>query len=130
MPAKSESYKYEDWYSHAEVDLKNAKLLLINEGSTEIIAFHLQQSVEKYLKGYLIKHGWPLKKIHDVEMLLSVASRHNDFFKEFLDFGRIISAAYVESRHPLGPPKEYSNQQINDWLAQTEKLIAFIKEQA
>jgi HEPN domain-containing protein len=127
MHDKSESSRYEDWFSYGQRDLQNAKLLLRYGGSTDTIAFFFQQSVEKHLKGYLIKHGWKLKKIHDVEVLLSIASRHSELFKEYLDFSRVISAVYVESRYPLGPPKEYSKKQITEWLEQTESLITLVK---
>jgi HEPN domain-containing protein len=129
MPAEFESQRYKDWFAHAELDMADAKVLLKYKGSSETIAFHLQQAAEKYIKGYLVKHGWSLKKIHDIEALLTAASRYNEFFREFLDLGRLISAAYIESRYPSGPPKEYSYKQITEWLAQTEKLITFIKEQ-
>ncbi len=130
MPAKSESLRWEDWYAHAERDLQGAILTLQYQGSTGLAAFLLQQATEKYIKGYLLKHGWILKKTHDLEFLLTKASEHDQLFTEFLDFGRILSGAYVESRYPFGPPKDYSNEQIKDWLSQTEKLIAFIKEQS
>ena len=127
MPAKTNSIKYEDWYLHGGRDLQSAKILLKSKGSSENIAFFLQQAAEKYLKGYLIKQGWKLKKIHDLEVLLSEASRHNESFKAYLDSARLMSAAYIESRYPLGPPKEYSIELVSEWLEQTETLIALIK---
>ena len=129
MLAKAESLKWEDWYLHAERDFQNAKLLTKYQGTTDTVAFLLQQTAEKYLKGYLLKHGWTLKKTHDLELLITLANKHNNEFAEFLDYSRLLSATYVESRYPLGPPKDYSDKQISDWIDQTKKLISFIKEQ-
>lgn len=39
----------------------------------DVILFHIQQAVEKYLKAFLIFKGWELKKIHDIELLLTEA---------------------------------------------------------
>jgi HEPN domain-containing protein len=129
MPGESNKNESEDWFLHGDNDFQSAKLLFKNKGPTENIAFFLQQAVEKYLKGYLLSKGWKLQKIHDLEVLISEAIRYDKAFKAFLDFARVISAVYVESRYPAGPPKEYSIEKISEWLEQTEKLITFIKEE-
>lgn len=129
MPVESSKNEFADWFLHGDHDLQSAKLLFKNKGPTDNIAFSLQQAAEKYLKGYLISKGWKLQKIHDLEVLISEASRNDKTFKVFLDFARVISAVYVEGRYPAGPPKEYSMEQISDWLEQTEKLITKIKKE-
>jgi hypothetical protein len=42
--------------------------------SRDIVCFHLQQCVEKYLKGRLEEAGLAIPKIHDLERLLPVES--------------------------------------------------------
>jgi HEPN domain-containing protein len=121
------SSEAEAWFLHGERDLHSARLLLKNDGPSDTIAFLLQQTTEKYIKGYLITRGWKLRKIHDLEALLRDAIEFDIAFEEFLDFGRLLSAAYIESRYPVGPPEEYSQKQISDWLSDTEKLISLIK---
>jgi HEPN domain-containing protein len=128
MPAESGDSQSTDWFKHGDNDLKSALLLFKGDGPTGNIAFSLQQSIEKYIKGYLLLKGWKLQKIHDLETLLSEAIKCNHSLETYLDFARIVSAIYVESRYPMGPPKEYTNKQISEWLKQTEELIAEIKK--
>lgn len=130
MPAEPGAKEAANWFLYAQRDLESARLLFKAAGSTGNVAFFLQQTSEKYLKGFLISKGWKLQKIHDLEVLLSEAAKFGNTFKDFLEFGRLLSAAYVESRYPLGPPKEYPQQLIAEWFEQTEELmIKLIKRQ-
>jgi len=38
----------------------------------------LQESVERYLKGFLLSHGWQLERIHDLNRLLDLATAPPD----------------------------------------------------
>jgi len=38
--------------------------------------FFLQQSLEKYLKAFLVKRNWNLRKIHELDALLDEASKY------------------------------------------------------
>lgn len=53
-----------DWAQKGKNDLKNAKVLLQEGGTTDAVCFHSQQAVEKYLKAFLAFHGAPVRKIH------------------------------------------------------------------
>ena len=54
-----ESILPKDWFKKGEIDLESAKILLA-AGTLETAAFHIQQAIEKYLKGYLLGKGWKL----------------------------------------------------------------------
>jgi HEPN domain-containing protein len=71
MPPRDSLYP-QDWFRIAEKDLKRAEHLLSID-DPEGAGYHLQQSVEKYLKGFLLYKGWKLKRIHDLEVLLNDA---------------------------------------------------------
>jgi HEPN domain-containing protein len=60
------------WVQKAESDLKTALLVFraAEEGTTEAIAFHAQQCVEKYLKALLCWEGIDFPKTHDVGQLI------------------------------------------------------------
>ena len=128
MPAESLNNQFTDWFLHGNNDYTSAQLLFKNNGPSDNVAFFIQQAIEKYLKGYLLSKGWKLHKIHDLEVLVSEATRYDKTFTKYLDLARVISAVYVESRYPAGPPKEYSNEKISEWLELTDKLIFVIKE--
>jgi len=59
------------WIRKAENDLKIAKDERLTENSTtDMICFHAQQCVEKYLKAYLIAKGISFRKTHDITEIL------------------------------------------------------------
>ena len=55
-----DTVKYREWLKMGEKDFKGAEILYQYEGDYGLVLFHLQQGVEKYLKGYLI-YKRPLK---------------------------------------------------------------------
>ncbi len=60
----------------------------------------MQQGIEKYTKAVLISKGWELRKIHDLETLFDAASKYEPRFKDFMDFGRELTAYYTKTRYP------------------------------
>lgn len=66
---------YKDWFQKAEQDWNRVEILL-KANDTEGAGFHLQQSLEKYLKGFLLSKGWKLQRIHDLEKLLNIALKY------------------------------------------------------
>ncbi|MCL2793038.1 MAG: HEPN domain-containing protein [Spirochaetaceae bacterium] len=111
----------EDWIFMAGRDLKTAEILIKEDSPlTNIIAFHCQQAIEKYLKAYLIEKNIPLIKTHDLIRL-------NNMIKEIKNLGIdekkliIINEVYIETRYPseLGL--------LPDGLPATEQVEEFIK---
>ena len=80
-----------EWIERGKHDLDAAKILLAEEEYSDIVLFHIHQAVEKYLKGYLIYNGWGLKKIHDIELLITEALSFNEEFQKYLDLGRKLN---------------------------------------
>ena len=65
---------HEDWEFLADRDLTVAEYLTnMRPIPTEVIAFHCQQAVEKYLKGVLVVLGEEPPYIHDLDILCSMA---------------------------------------------------------
>ncbi len=58
-----------EWFEREKRDFEVAKLIFAHGNYYNEATFLLHQAVEKYLKGYLIFHGWKLKKIHDIYIL-------------------------------------------------------------
>lgn len=70
----------------ANSDLKVALREFSNEDSElEIVCFHLQQFVEKYLKAYLYYLGKEPKKIHNIVYLLNECIKFNKGFEKFVE---------------------------------------------
>ncbi|MBI4285925.1 MAG: HEPN domain-containing protein [Chloroflexi bacterium] len=116
------------WFLRAEHDLQTAQIALRAGGPTDTVAILLQQAVEKYLKGYLLSKGWKLKKIHDLEELVTKAAVYDKALAQFLDLCRALSASYLQARYPDRPAEDYTPEETADMLKQTEKLISKIKE--
>jgi len=113
----------EEWLERGKRDLETAKLLIKNSDFFDIILFHIHQAVEKYVKGFLISRGWALKKIHDLEFLLTEAIKYDIFFQEYLDFGRRLTGFYFEERYPPGPISTYSKEEINKNLNIANQIL-------
>ncbi|MFW9987258.1 MAG: HEPN domain-containing protein [Candidatus Odinarchaeota archaeon] len=113
----------EEWLERGKRDLETAKLLFKSSNYFDIILFHIHQAVEKYIKGFLISHGWVLKKIHDLEVLITEAIKYDDFFKEYLDFGRRLTGFYFEERYPPGPISTYSKEEIKKIINKSNEII-------
>jgi HEPN domain-containing protein len=113
----------EEWLEKAKHDLETANLLLDKKGYPDVVVFHIHQAVEKYLKGFLINKGWKLRKIHDIETLLSEAIRFDKYLEDYLDFGRKLTAFYYGERYPVGPYTSCSKAEAEEMLEIAEELI-------
>ena len=82
MKRHNNSLNVEDWKIIARKDWDRMKLH-INAGDSEAAGFFLQQTLEKYLKAFLLQHGWQLKKIHALHDLLNDAVIHNPKLEDF-----------------------------------------------
>ncbi len=77
---------YERFLSKANNDLKIAlDELKTDEPVLDMVCFHLQQFVEKYLKAFLIRNTIPLTRTHSIPFLLSQCIDLNEEFNRFLE---------------------------------------------
>jgi len=77
---------YEILLKKAETDLQGAEVLYKSDNEfldVEIIFFHLQQSIEKFLKAVLSYKGIHYTKTHDLEQLFKLLG--NEFVLDKLD---------------------------------------------
>jgi len=87
------------WVFFAKNDMIAAETLIEHSELTGGVAFHCQQAIEKYFKGYLEEHGKEIRKIHDLLKLYLEVKRIQDWD---LDEGLLeeISKIYTETRYP------------------------------
>jgi len=123
---KKESLYFKDWYEKAARDLRRVSKRL-EEGDMEEAGFHLQQAIEKYFKGYLLRKGWKLKKVHDLEFLLDEAIKYKKELEEFRPLCQEVTGYYFTERYPY-IQKEPSHQEINTNLEKAKALIKIIKK--
>jgi len=117
-----------EWFERANHDLDAARILIKENVYFDVVLFHIHQAVEKYLKGYLIHKGWELKKIHDLETLMTEASKFDSELQKHLDFGRRLSGYYYEERYPPGPVSSCSKKEIEEMLGLADQIIKRLRE--
>ena len=62
---------YIAWIHKAKKDIMLAELAF-NSKIYDYATFHAQQAVEKALKAFLVYHGRPIRKTHDIALLVEV----------------------------------------------------------
>ncbi|HOJ85457.1 MAG TPA: HEPN domain-containing protein [Elusimicrobiales bacterium] len=90
------------WILKADNDLKAAEIMLFEkEPVTDVICFHSQQAVEKYLKAYLVIKKIEFRKTHDIAELLKLCMSRDRDFEVLNDKGIIKLSVYAtELRYP------------------------------
>ncbi|MCK5229481.1 MAG: HEPN domain-containing protein [Desulfobulbaceae bacterium] len=89
------------WISYAAENLVSAKVLLERNLLNPCLQ-NIQQSVEKYLKAFLIENGRQLRRTHSInELVKMVAECHiqTGLSEEDCD---LLDAIYLPSKYPLG----------------------------
>ena len=92
------------WVFFANQDMISTKTLIDYAESTGAeltgnVAFHCQQAIEKYFKGYLVEHGKDIQKIHDLLKLYSEVESIHDWNLD-CDVLEEISKIYTVTRYP------------------------------
>jgi HEPN domain-containing protein len=116
-----------EWFERGQHDIETAQLLFDERGYTDAIAYHIQKSIEKYLKGYLVLHGRKPPRIHELDTLLNHVLPFDNSLAGFLDLCEKSSRYYFEDRYPPGPPVEYSYEEIKADLDEAWELIKSIR---
>jgi HEPN domain-containing protein len=104
------------WFEKADHDLGSAKVIFLNvPGYYDTIAFHCQQSAEKYLKAAFVFFEIQPPKSHDLVYLLEVLSTKINFEEHFYKQAIILNGFGVVIRYP--------DQTINLTKEETENAI-------
>ena len=91
-----------EWVLKAEHDFETAKLTLKHKPAlTDIICFHSQQTVEKYLKAYCIHLEISFERSHDLIYLLDIIRQKTGKMSDpFYEMCEELNAYAVEVRYP------------------------------
>ena len=91
-----------EWFHYANTDLTAAEYLQnMRPQPLNIICYHCHQSVEKYLKGYLIFNGVEQPfKTHDLPLLCEMCYEYNKQFSEIKRACFALNRYSVQSRYP------------------------------
>jgi len=112
----------DEWIQVARKDWRRAERNLKDRG-IEAAGFFLQQSLEKYLKAFLLKHDWNLRKIHELDALLDEASKHERELERFRDLCERVSGYYLAERYPPLSALELSSADIRSGLKEAREFV-------
>ena len=94
------------WLDKADSDL-DAVEELSSHGTRfrEIIAFHCQQAVEKYLKAFLVRHQVEFPKTHDIAKLVARCANIDEKFAVQVADSSVLTPYGVDARYPGDLPE-------------------------
>lgn len=120
--------KYNEWFVMAQKDLRSALILFEHDADNEIVCFHCQQTLEKYLKGYLIAMTGALQEGHSLLKLCKKAMLQDRGFNVFLKDMAFVNVFYIETRYPAVDPLIVSRQDTEECFRIVNAVLAKINE--
>ncbi len=118
-----------NWILKANNDLKTGKdEMETDEPATDTICFHMQQCVEKYLKGYLVFHELDFRKTHDIAELIELCKSVSEKFEEL--YGMDADSLTVYAADIRYPDDFYmpTLEETRDCIDIAVKAMEFVKE--
>lgn len=119
---KKDSLYPPDWIRVAKKDWQRMKRMFEDEDA-EATGYFLQQSLEKYLKAFLLQRGWKLKKIHTLYTLLDEVVKYAPELEVFRGLCERTSGYYLTERYPSLIEEKLSCQEIQKDIQEAEKFI-------
>jgi len=98
------------------------------EPATDTICFHMQQCVEKYLKGYLVFHRVDFRKTHDIAELIELCKSVSEEFEELYSLEADSLTIYAAD---IRYPDDFYMPTIEETKGCIEivtKVMGFVKE--
>lgn len=127
MKQKNNKKLAKEWFDIADNELGFAKAGLerLNAFYPQI-CFLCQQTVEKYLKGFLVYSRRKFPKTHDLPQLLKLCAKIDKDFLKFLGEIDILDQYYLVSRYPLEYPPA-SKEEAKEALKIATSIVNFVR---
>ena len=90
------------WTQKAENDFKTGRdELLTDEPATDMVCFHMEQCIEKYLKAFLVFHSKDFRRTHNIAELIELCKEMDHEFEKLYEMNADKLTIYaVEVRYP------------------------------
>jgi len=89
------------WLTKAMHDLASARILGSgNDPVLDTAIYHCHQAAEKALKGFLLCHGEPFGKTHDLEVLATLAARIDAGYSRWQEVAIALTPYATQYRYP------------------------------
>ena len=116
-----------EWFKKADGDLRAAEVLIrLEYPSSDIVCFHTQQCVEKYLKGFLSFHEKEFPKTHDLVELLTGCEDIDPAFAKWEAICRSLTIYAIASRYP-DDTYEYTVTEAEEAISHANDLKDFVR---
>ncbi len=114
-----------EWFNITEKDLSSAEYLQkMQPIPIEIICYHCQQSVEKYLKGFLALKGEAIQRTHDLILLNKACQKYDKDFKKIEEDCLMLTDYGVAVRYPF--PMDINVADMKTALKSTRKIRDYV----
>ncbi len=118
------------WMSKAWRDLETARRAVAGQPPFyDVAVYHCQQAAEKAVKAFLVRHGQPYEKTHDIEVLVDIAGEIEPGFRQWADAADALTPYATRFRYPnatfaVDPlPVEY-----DEALQQAQGIYDFVRD--
>ena len=129
MPRKTDSNNPVDWIFFAETDLEGLKILAERQVSYYLCQSKLAEVLEKVLKAELIRLGWFLERIHDLQKLIDeLKERKSDLVDEAQSLGESLTEVYFADRYPGFDLEDPDWPDYREKLEKVNKLLKKVKK--
>jgi len=114
-----------EWFNKAKTDLATAQFLLdMKPIPIDVICYHCEQTIEKALKGLLVKNNIDPPKTHDLVELCKSCCEFNDGLESFMNAFIELTPYAVNVRYPS--EEELDVQDMNFALEEATKIIDYV----
>lgn len=114
-----------DWLKVASDDIAVARIIINQESLTQIVAFHCQQAIEKYLKAIIEERTGNVPKVHNLSFLLGLVEEYIQISIDE-EIVESLDSLYIEGRYPgeigLLPNGRPSLSEAGAFLSNTELI--------
>jgi HEPN domain-containing protein len=119
-----DSRRFEDWFDSSKRSFRGAEILFASNDADvyEIVAFHCQQAVEKYLKGIILQNSAELIGSHSLVYLYDRASEYTLLPVTRKDCA-YLNQYYIESRYPADTPLSVTEQDVEKCMNIAIKMM-------
>jgi HEPN domain-containing protein len=116
-----------EWIDIANEDFISAQFLADNLYPTpfELICYHFQQCVEKYLKGFLVYNDYEPPKTHSLTDLCILCEKYKGGFSQYYDKCTILTENGVQNRYP--GRTRIDKETMEMMKAYTKSITDFVK---
>jgi HEPN domain-containing protein len=119
--------KVKEWISFAEDDIRMAEVAIKLKSNVpyRIIAFHAQQSAEKYLKAYLVSQNVDFPYTHSITTLLKLCDKYALQIKEIQD-ADLLTPYAITARYP-GQDERVTKGETLKAIAMAKKVRQMVR---